>query len=146
MSYTARLSELLYPLAFHVPLTRDAVNDSAWVSLSNYHRAWLVVNVGAMEQGATLDVSIRQAEDAIGTNAKAITGKAITQLTQVSGDGNGLVCIELQTEELDVDGGFEHVQFRVTCGPNWVTYSAILYGCSARFKPVATTNWDEIVG
>ena len=146
MSYTARLSELLYPLAFHVPLTRDAVNDSAWVSLSNYHRAWLVINVGAMEQGATLDVSIRQAEDAIGTNAKAITGKAITQLTQVSGDGNGLVCIELQTEELDVDGGFEYIRFYVTLGVAGAIYAATLYGCSSRFKPVPTTNWTEVVG
>lgn len=145
--YTARLSELLYPLVSEFADSIGvATTDSAWVSLSTYHRAWLVVNVGDMGQASTLDVSIRQAQDNAGTGAAAIVGKAITQLTQAGGDGNDLVCIELQTEELDVDNGYEFVGVRVVVAGAAVELGWTLYGCSARFKPVPTTNWTEIVG
>ena len=144
MSYTSRVSERMYPLAIHYADGRGAGNhDSAYVSLQDYHRAWLVINVGDQEGAATFDAQIRQAQDATGTGVKAITGKAITQLT---GAGSDLVCIELQTEELDVDNGFEHVSFRITIAGGAVIYSAILYGLTSRFKPVPTTNWAEIVG
>lgn len=144
MSYTSRVSERMYPLAIHYADGRGAgTHTSAYVSLQDYHRAWLVINVGDQEAAATFDASIRQAQDAAGTGVKAITGKSITQLT---GDGSDLVCIELQTEELDVDNGFEHVCFRIVIAGGAVIYSAILYGLIGRFKPVPTTNWTEIVG
>lgn len=147
MTYTERFSEVHYPLAHHLPLARDAsVNYSAYVSLANYHRAVLVVHVGAMTANSTLDAGIQQASDSTGTGVKAITGKAITQLTQAGGDGNeDPIVIELRTEELDVTGGFEHVRFYVTVGTNPVTYSAVLYGIVSRYEPVPTTNWAQIV-
>jgi len=142
--YTARVSENVYPLAIHYADGRGAGNhDSAWVSLQNYHRAWLVANIGDQEAAATFDVTLREAQDAAGTGAANISGKSITALT---GDGSDLVCIELQTEELNVDAGYEHVQFRVTITGGAVIYSAILYGLFSRFKPVPTTNWTEVVG
>lgn len=144
MSYTSRVSERMYPLAIHYADGRGAGNhDSAWVSLQDYHRAWLVANIGDQEAAATFDVTIRQAQDAVGTGAVNIAGKSITALT---GDGSDLVCIELQTEELNVDAGYEHVSFRVTITGGAVIYSCILYGLISRFKPVPTTNWTQIVG
>jgi hypothetical protein len=148
MAYTNRVSEDLYPLASHDPRTRQvATHVSAYVNLEEYHRAWLFLHVGDMGANATLDAGIQQAQDATGTGVKAITGKTITQLTQAGGDGtDDLLCIELQTEELDVDNGFEFVRFYVTIAVADCDYSAALFGTISRFKPVATTNWAEIVG
>jgi hypothetical protein len=147
MAYTERFSEVHYPLAHHLPLTRDsAINYSDWVNVGGYHRLVLVVHVGAMTANSTLDAGFQQASAAAGTGAKSISGKTITQLTQAGGDGNeDPIIIELRTEELDVDGGFEYVRFYVTVDSNPVTYSAIMYGIVPRFAPVPTTNWAEVV-
>lgn len=147
MSYTNRISEELYPLATHYPLQRQvATHVSDWVSLRDYHRAWLKLDVGVMGALGTVDAGLQQATDITGTGAKAIAGKTITQLTQAGGDDNSQVCIELQTEELDVDNGFDCVRFYVVVGVQESNYNATLYGAYPRFKPVPTTNWDEIVG
>lgn len=146
MAYTNRVSEDFVPLATHYPLTRQvATHVSDWVLLENYHRAWFFLNLGAMGANATVDANLQQAQDATGTGAKAITGKSITQLTQAGADDNSLVCIELQTEELDVDNSFEYVRFRVTIAVADCTYSANLFGTNSRYKPVPTSSWDEIV-
>jgi hypothetical protein len=148
MAYTNRVSEDLYPLASHDPRTRQvATHVSGWVNMEDYHRAWLFLQVGDMGALATLDAGLQQAQDAAGTGVIAIAGKTITQLTQAGGDGvDDLLCIELQTEELDVDNGFEFVRFYVTIGVADCVYSAALFGTCSRFKPVPTTNWTEIVG
>jgi len=149
--YTAGTYELEAPLMSAPPDSYGAaIYVNGYVSLTNYHRAKLHINVGEMQQGATFDAQILQAQDAAGTGAKTIASKAggtkaITQLTQAGGDGDDLLCIELQTEELDVDGNFEHVGVQVTVGNAAVEYSWILYGCEARYKPTPTTDWTEIV-
>lgn len=145
--YTSRVSERLYPLGRLDPANKAAATHAtAWVSLQDYHRAWFVVEVGVMAAGATLDAGIQQATDTAGTGAKAITGKTITQLTQAGGDGNQILCIELQTEELDVDGGFDCVRGYLTVGTNTVYAACQLYGADTRFAAPPTTNWEEIVG
>lgn len=144
--YTAEFSELNYPLVTQHPDDRGpGTHSSEWASLRDYHRAWLILDVGDMGALATVDAGLRQATDTAGTGAKAISGKTITQLTQAGGDESSLVCIELQTEELDVDGGFDCVQFYVTTAVNTVIYSATLFGIVSRYKEVPTTNWAERV-
>jgi len=118
---------------------------SSYVSLANYHRAWLVLNVGDMATLSTLDVQIMQATDTSGTGVKTITGKSITQLTQAGGDGDDLICIELRTEELDVTNGFDCICVRVVASVAAVELGWVLFGCVPRFAAVATTNWAEIV-
>jgi len=146
MSYTAQVSELIYPLVTQHPDDRGpATHNSDWVSLRDYHRAWLFLDMGDMGVLSTVTAGLQQATDTTGTGVKAITGKTITQLTQASGDAGSLVCIELQTEELDVDGGFDCVRFYVTTVVNTVIYSATLFGLISRYKPVPTTNWNERV-
>lgn len=147
MSYTERLSEALCPLTTIYPDVRiPGAHYSEFVSLSTYHRAWLLLTVSEMAALATMDCGLQQAQDATGTGVKAITGKTITQLTQAGGDTNSQVCIELQTEELDVDNDFEFVRFYFINAVNTVNATATLFGASPRFKPVATTGWAEIVG
>jgi len=147
MAYTNRVSEELVPLVTHYPLTRQVASHvSDWVLLENYHRAWLFLTMGAMGVNATLTAKLQQASDATGTGVKDITGKALTSLTQAGADDNSLACIELQTEELDVDGGFEYVRFMVTIAVADVSYGATLFGTNSRYKPVPTTAYDEVVG
>lgn len=145
--YTARLSEMMYPLAAaYAGSVAIGTHTSAYVSLRDYHRAWAVLNVGDMAATATLNVSLLQATTVAGAGSKAITGKAITQLTQAGGDSDSLICIELQTEELDVDGGFDCIAMQAVVGTAAVELSYALYGCVPRFPPVPITNWTEIVG
>ena len=152
MSYTERLSEGMEPLAVepadvHAPGTVT----SPVVSMQNYHRAWLVVNVGEMGQLATLDAQIVQYNTAAGGGVAAIlaknqvTNKAITQLSQAAGDGDDLVCIELQTEELNVTAAFQWIGFIIVTAIGNVEYSAVLYGCISRHKATPAANWTEII-
>ena len=145
-AYTERWTEVCYPLA--IEYSDDlgpAATASAYVSFANYHRGILIINVGDMGQTATLDALLQQATTTAGAGVKAITGKAITQLTQAGGDGNDLVAIEFRTEELDVANGFDCVRFVITTGVAAVEYGAMLLGIVSRFDPVPTTNWTEII-
>ena len=150
MSYTERFSEVHYPLVAVVPAVYSpaAAVTSAYVSLANYHRAVLVVHCGAIAATGTLDISIRQASSSAGAGVKGIpTTAGQTKLaTQLTGaDDDSIVIIELRTEELDIANGFEHVAITYDVDTDTAAFSAILYGCEPRFKPVATTNWAEIV-
>lgn len=146
MPYTERFTEVHYPLAIQYSDSFGiGTSDSSYVSLANYHRAVLVLNVGDMAATATLACSIRQATTTGGAGVKAITGKSITQLTQAGGDGDDLICIELRTEELDVAGGFDCISVRVVVAAAAVEYGYVLYGIMPRFAPTATTNWVEII-
>ena len=144
--YTERISEIMYPLVYkNADSFSAATYTTDYASLAGYHRAWCYINVGDMQENATLDVALYQATDTSGTSAKAITSKSITQLTQASGDGDDLLCIELQTEELDVDNGFDCVAVRVVVGTAAVELGLTLFGCMPRYAPTATANWAEIV-
>ena len=151
MSYTERFSEVHDLLATLHPVSRGiATTDSAYVSLANYHRAVLCVNVGAMAGGATLGIQIRQATSVAGAGVKGIPTtvgqtKLITQLTQAGGDGNQNLIIELRTEELDVNGGFDCIGIRDVVGGAAVLLSWELYGLEPRYAPVGVANYQEIV-
>ena len=145
--YTARFSELAYPLVAQYSDSFGAGNhDTDYVSLQDYHRAVILINVGDMQATATLDALLYQGTSTAGAGAKVITGKAITQLTQAGGDSDTLLCIELQTEELDVDGAFDCIMLRLTVAEAAVECSAWIFGLSPRYPPVPTTTWEEIVG
>lgn len=144
--YCARFSELHYPLADdHADSFAIGTHTSSYVSLMNYHRAVVVINVGDIAAGGALDAKILQATTTAGAGVKDITGKAITQLTQAGGDSDSIVCIELQTEELDVTNLFDCIALELTVTSGAVEFSYIIYGIEPRYPPVGTTNWAEIV-
>ena len=145
-SYTEKFTEVHEPLTQLWPVSAGvATTTSAFVSLATYHRAVLVIDVGVMGQGATLDIHLHQATDTTGANQKNITGKAITQLTQAGADSDSRVAIELRTEELDVNGGFDCVGVVMTVGVSAVIMSWTLWGIISRYNAVAFTGWNEIV-
>jgi hypothetical protein len=146
MDFTQRFSEVCEVLA-HEPADNFGISTqvSAWLLMENFHRALLLVSVGDMAAAATLDISITQASDGTGTGAKAITGKAATQLTQAGGDGNDLVMIELRSEELDGNNGFEYIRANLAIAGNSVELAYVVLGLVPRYPPVSTTNVTEVV-
>jgi hypothetical protein len=145
MSYTERFSERNEVLAHIPPDSETTAVTSGWLLMENNHRAVSLILVGDMVATSTLDATLTQASDALGTGAKAITGKAITQLTAAGGDGDQVVMIELRSEELDVTGGFEYILLTITPAVAAVEFGALVLGTEPRFKPVATTNVAEII-
>ena len=148
MSYTERFTEsvcLLYNLA-PISVASGVEVFTTYVSLQNYHRAVIIIHTGVMAGTSTIDAVVHQATVVAGTDGKHLTtSKAITQLTQAGGDSNKDVAIEVQTEELDVDGGFYFIALGYTVGAAASIMSIEIYGLEPRFKPVPTTAWDEIV-
>lgn len=151
MSYTQRFTEDNTLLAaYNADSQGIGTVVSAYVDFETYHRGVLLLDVGDMAGGATLDVQLLQATDNAGGGAKTIANKAggtksITQLTQAGGDGDDNLAIELQTEELDVDGGFNFVAVQQIVAAAAVEMSWWLLGTNSRFKPVPTTNFTEII-
>ena len=145
-AYTNRFTEV-HRLAGFLPPQALGVGTHtyAYYNAANYQRGVLLLLVGTMGGGATLDCQIWQATSAAGANAKIVAGKAITQLTQAAGDGNDAVAIELRTEELDVDGGFSFVSAIVTVGGAAVNASVVALAGCANYVPVPTAVWTEIV-
>ena len=144
--YTARFSELHYPLLYeHADSLGAAVTASAWINMENYHRGALVLNVGDLVATSVIYAYLQQAQNVGGLGGKAIAGKAITPLVQADGDGDDLVCMELQTEELDVSNGFNWVRVVVHTANAATEYGWIFYGIEPRFAPTPVTNWTEVV-
>lgn len=130
------------------PVSQAAATvTTGWVSMADFNSLMALLMVGALGASATVDAKLQQASDSSGTGAKDITGKAITQLTQAGSDSNKQVIINCRAEELDVDGGFNHVRLSVTVGTAACLIAAAVFGFDARYAPAAdSTTVDEVVG
>lgn len=139
-SYTERFTETNILLDALDVRSHAGGESTEWVAMTNYHRAVVMVFCGALT--GTLDVAVWQATNAAGAGAKVVTGKAITQLAAT--DDYDQCIIELKTEELDVDGGFDYIRAQTNNGAANV-YGVYVFGCIPRFAPGTTGGWDEIV-
>jgi len=144
MDFCERFSEGYELLAVeHADSLTAGAHALGPVTAGDHDRFVLVIDVGEMAQGATLDAVIRECTNAAGSNMADIVGKAITQLTQAGGDGNEVVLIELRGEELTP--GYDFISPLITVANDAVEYSATLWGFVAGYEPVATTLISEIV-
>jgi hypothetical protein len=119
---------------------------SGWVSMADFQKVLAVVQTGALGASATVDAKIQQAKDNSGTGAKDVTGSAITQIT---GANNQQAEINLDAQQLDVEGGFGYVQLSVTVGTAASETAALVLGFSPRYAPASDSNAAsvaEIVG
>ena len=55
------------------------------------------------------------------------------------------MAIEIRTEELDVEDGYDCIALGYTVGTAATLLSIEIYGLVPRYAPVATTAYDEIV-
>ena len=100
----------------------NAQNDGGWVSMKNYARALFYVELGTWDSGDDLDeCRIQQASDSSGTGAKDLTSDAsggnYDTDNPIDADGD-FVIVEIRAEDMDVDGGFDHIRGYVAEGGN----------------------------
>ena len=137
----AKASEQLSILATLDPGNQaPGVANTGWVPLSTHHGLLALVQTGALATGATVDAKLQQAQDASGTGAKDVAGKAIAQLTQASNGANRQALINLRSEELDVNNGFAYVRLVVTVAAAAANTSAQLMGVNPRLASAETAN------
>lgn len=116
-----------------------------WISMAQRERLLFVLDVGDMTATSTVDLELHEAQDAAGTGAVAIAGKAITQLTQAGGDGNDDVCINLGAAELNAAQNFDHVRARLDVLTASSNACLFVFAEALRYLPPAVTAWTEIV-
>lgn len=112
---------------------------SDWVNMARFHSLLAIVQTGILGTAANLDAKLVQATDSSGTGEKDISGKAITQLDEAGASppdtNDKQYLINLRTDELDVDNGFDHVQLHLTLQDATSDLSAILLGFDPRYGP-----------
>ena len=116
-----------------------------WISMAGRHKALCIALVGDIGVTGTVDVELHEATDAAGTGAKAIAGKAITQLTQAGGDSDDACAINLRTEEMDCANGFAFIRARMDCLVASSNAAVLILGNVPRYAPVTQTPWTEII-
>ncbi len=92
-------------------LVDDNTKSTGWIRVVGQRIVGLVL-VGATD--ITVDAKLRQAQDDSGTNAKDITGAAVTQFSGT--DDNKWASIDVDAARLDVNGNFTHVELLITVG------------------------------
>ena len=140
MSYTQEFTETHELLERLPPLTYNGGVSTNWFAVNDYHRVIVIVSAGTLT--GTLDAAVFQATNLAGAGAKAVTGKAITQLA--AGHDEYISGIEIRTEELDVDGGFDCLRVQTVSSAVNV-FEVIVFGLIPRYAAVGVTEWDEVV-
>lgn len=116
-----------------------------WLDASQRQNWLFMLSVGDMGQGGTVDLALQQATDNVGSNAKAIAGRIMTQLTQAGGDGNDACGIELANAELDAAQDFDFVRARLDVLVASANACLIVFGDALRYKPPSQGAWTEII-
>ena len=116
----------------------NAQNSGGYLSMKNYSRVMAYVEIGTWDSSDDLDeCRLQQATDSSGTSVKDFTtdasGGDYDTDAPVDGDGD-FVVIEARAEDMDVDGGFDHIRLYVAEGGNTgadnVTGVVVRYGYS----------------
>ncbi len=120
-----------------------------WIDLTEFHALLAIVMAGALGSSATLDAKFEQATDASGTDAKDVTGKAITQKTQAGTDKSDTqALINLTADDIDFNNGFTHVRLSMTVATASSDSAALVVGLDPRHGAAVASDAatvDEIV-
>lgn len=145
--YTEQFTEVVDFLATLKPTAANAAvgtHNSGYVSLADYHRAFVYVALGEAGQGATIDIAITEATDALGTGATPLlTIAAATKNPAqiVAADAGGHVGIEVRSPELDVSNLYGFINVAVTVTGNTYYYDLVIFGIVSRYEPVGVTDF-----
>lgn len=117
-----------------------------WLRMNDAQRLEGITRVGAMAAGATVDFHLEQATAIVGSGAKAIAGKAITQIVQGVDADNDQRVIELISSELDVTNQYDCVRGVLTIAVDAVYVDVLMLRHVLNYKPPVTAGViDEIV-
>jgi hypothetical protein len=145
--YTEQFTEVHDILATIPPLAAKAAmgaHNTGYVSLADYHRAFIWWDIGEAAQGATMDLVLTQATDAAGAGAKALTtpaGVTKNPAQIVAADAGEHVGIEIRSEELDITNGFVFIQAEVTIAVDTYYYDLVIFGIVSRYEAVGVTDF-----
>lgn len=121
---------------------------TAWISMAGWLGVMAIVQAGVLGSSATLDAKIEQAKDSSGTSGKAVSGKAITQLTKAGSDDNKQAIINLKPTDLDIANDFTHVRLVLSVGTAASIAAGLLIGTDPRYGTASASDAatvDEIV-
>jgi hypothetical protein len=145
-----------------IPLDLQTAREGDWVSLKNAQGVAIVFFKGAGTAGDDPDLTVEQATDVAGTSAKDLavvtevftkqgtltaegswskvtqSAAAAVALDATSAEEEGLYVIQVEADQLDVDGGFDCVRVKVAdTGTNAQLGAAlyILYGLRHQATP-----------
>jgi len=145
MSNNIKATEQAAVLGVIAPSSQAAgALTTAWVSAANFQKFVALIQTGVLGASATVDAKFQQALDSSGTSAKNITGKALTQIVKATGD-NVEAAINLDAQDLDVEGGFGFIQLSVTVAVAASQTAATLLGVNPRFGPASDFNAASVV-
>ena len=116
-----------------------------WLSAQQRQRWLFVLDVGDIGVTGTVDMEIQEAQDAVGTGAVAIAGKAITQLTQALGDTDDAVGINLGAAEMNAAADFDHVRVRLDILVASTNACLFVWADALRYRPPNLGQWTEII-
>lgn len=149
--YTEQFTEVHDILAALAPTTANgtvAAHVTGYVSLADYHRAFVWCHIGTPAGASTIDITMQQAQDTAGTGTKALTtiaGGTKSPAQIVAADAGNYVGIEIRSPELDVSNLFHTIQATVTVAVAAFTYSLVIFGIVSRYEAVGTTDFQEVV-
>ncbi len=153
MEATERFTEVNELLGGLAPITANGAvgaHVTGYLDFADFHRGFVLFVAGTPAQGATINITLQQAQDTAGTGTKELTAiskvvgsKAPAQI--VAADAGETVGIEINTPEFDVSNGFHCMQVTVTVAVDVYTYMLGVFGTVPRYPPVDVTGWAEIV-
>jgi hypothetical protein len=140
--FNARGSERVALLAAVNPVSQAAGTvTSGWVSMAQFASVLAIIHAGALGAAATLDGKFQQAQDAAGTGAKDIAGRAIVQMTKAGTDkSNKQSILEVRPSDLDLTNNFTHVRLSLTVGTAASLISAVVLGLGPRAGAASGRN------
>jgi len=141
---TQAFSEAVEVLGIIPPASyTTAQTTAARIPMSGHSRVVVMAFTGLIAASGTLDLKVEQANALTSGTVKAITGKAITQLTD-TGD-NKVLMIEILSSELDVSNGFNWLVVTATPATAASLLCVAVLGVDARYAPVGKTNVHQVV-
>lgn len=138
--------------------TSAAANNGDWVSMKDFDSCAIIFFKGAGTAGDDPTLTLKQATDVSGTGAKALNfsrvdykqgtltslgtfttamqAPANTYLDATSAENAGIYVVEVKSDDLDVNNGFDCVQFSVAdIGTNAQLGAALYLLRGARYNP-----------
>lgn len=125
----------------------DAYSANAYtavVDMRNYEQIMAVVMAGELGTNATVDAKLEESANSNGSSATALTGKAITQLTQAGTDSDKQAVLNLRADEMTE----RYAVLTVTVGTATSDVGAVILGFGPNYGPASdydAATVDEIV-
>ncbi len=139
MPYTERFTEGAELLAKVDPQTIAVATNTAWVSLANFHRFMVIVQIGAINGG--MDVDLYEATSTAGDDTQWFTDHPVT-----AADDNQVIVFDFRCEQLTVNSDYDCIRLQLEPDPQATAIvCAQIWGLEPRFRAVATTLVDTIV-